>query len=558
MLKLYLKKIIFRTRLIYLVRAVRKLYNPTLSNYEKKYKESYFKIKFFLASNTNSRYKRTKKYDKKAIFLSYGNHEFITAESFIVRCFESAGYQPIIMVPVNYWIRKTWKLFGYNKFIWWDDFESNTSVHEVDEKIKNIKTVEELLKLKKNNIRIGKYAISSTMRKTRSGNFSLENKNILGIIKKNLALSIKSVRASKKIINKINPEVLVLIDNGYTPSGELFETFINNELSVISWHNAHKDNTLMFKRYYKDCSGAHPYSLSSKSWEKVRNIIWEERHWKALKKEIVNCYEKGQWYSEVGTQFQKKSYKPNLLKSKLKINNGKKTAIIFPHIFWDATFFWGSDLFDNYEDWFINTVKAAVKNKNLNWIIKIHPANVIKDKRDGFKGKHSEITAIEKNLKNLPSHIQVLEADTNISTISLYKVADYVLTVRGTPGIEGPVFGCTALTAGTGRYDGKGFTVDFKSRAEYLNKLHNLQKVPPISNEQIINARKFAYGTFILRPTPLNSIKLEFQQDETASSSTQLLYKSEDDLENAFDAQSIKCWIESQEEDYLNDMRFLE
>ena len=29
----------------------------------------------------------------------------------------------------------------------------------------------------------------------------------------------------------------------------------------------------------------------------------------------------------------------NLLKE-LKLDNSKKTAIIFPHIFWDGTFFW--------------------------------------------------------------------------------------------------------------------------------------------------------------------------------------------------------------------------
>ena len=202
MLKLFLKKFIFRTRLIYLVRAIRKLFNPTLSKSEKKYKEGYFKIKKSLISKGHFRNKRKKKYDKKEIFLSYGNHEFIMAESFIIRCFESAGYHPIIMVPVNYWIRKTWKLFGYNKFIWWDDFERDVSIHEVDGKIKNIKTVEELLKLKGNNIRIGKYATSSAMRKIRLGNFSLENKNILEIIKKNLVFSIKSLWASKNIIDK--------------------------------------------------------------------------------------------------------------------------------------------------------------------------------------------------------------------------------------------------------------------------------------------------------------------------------------------------------------------
>ena len=46
--------------------------------------------------------------------------------------------------------------------------------------------------------------------------------------------------------------------------------------------------------------------------------------------------------------------------------------LFFP-IFWDGTFFYGNDLFINYEEWFKQTLKFAEKNRNINWIIKSHP-----------------------------------------------------------------------------------------------------------------------------------------------------------------------------------------
>ena len=36
--------------------------------------------------------------------------------------------------------------------------------------------------------------------------------------------------------------------------------------------------------------------------------------------------------------------------------------------FWDANLFYGEDLFNDAGDWFINTIDAATKNKNINYI----------------------------------------------------------------------------------------------------------------------------------------------------------------------------------------------
>ena len=78
----------------------------------------------------------------------------------------------------------------------------------------------------------------------------------------------------------------------------------------------------------------------------------------------------------------------------------------------------------------------------------------------------------------------MLDAYTDISTLSLYEIADYCLTVRGTTGIEGACFGCNVLTAGTGRYDGKGFTIDSKSPSEYLKKIENIHQISVMSTEK--------------------------------------------------------------------------
>ena len=63
---------------------------------------------------------------------------------------------------------------------------------------------------------------------------------------------------------------------------------------------------------------------------------------------------------------------------------------------------------------------------------------------------------------------RLLEPDTDISTWSLFDVTDFGVTIRGSIGFELPCFGKPALTAGTGFYSGRGFTVDSETADEYL------------------------------------------------------------------------------------------
>ena len=140
--------------------------------------------------------------------------------------------------------------------------------------------------------------------------------------------------------------------------------------------------------------------------------------------------------------------------------------LVFPHIFWDGTFFWGHDLFPNYEAFFAETLKIAYATPRANWIVKIHPANLVKNRRDGFAGRSNEMQVIEA-MGSLPPHIKVLDATTDISTLSLYEIGDVCVTVRGTVGMEAACFGLTTVTAGTGRYDRLGFTIDPETPEEF-------------------------------------------------------------------------------------------
>jgi len=147
-------------------------------------------------------------------------------------------------------------------------------------------------------------------------------------------------------------------------------------------------------------------------------------------------------------------------------------------------------------------------------VIKIHPAHLVKNKAANYLGKPAELNVIERVFGNLPDHVKLVYSDTGLSTYSFYEIADYAVTVRGTVGFEASLLGVPVVTAGTGRYDRRGFTLDSNTRQEYLHKLATLETYPRLSKEQIEIAERYAYGALLCRPLSLSSVSLEYARDE--------------------------------------------
>jgi hypothetical protein len=241
------------------------------------------------------------------------------------------------------------------------------------------------------------------------------------------------------------------------------------------------------------------------------------------------------------------------VRKRLRLDPAKKTAFIFPHISWDASFGRGQDLFESYEEWFVETVRAACANDKLQWVIKIHPAHVHVFKSFYDQRRPVEEETLRRRIGRLPPHVSLLSAGSDISTFSLFPVMDYCLTVRGTAGLEAACRGIPALTGGTGRYDRKGFTIDSATPQQYLERMSHIQDIPRLSPAQIELAERYAYGLFLLRPLLLSSVTMEFQKEYGyAESRVQINIRTRKDWEQARDLRAFADWItKSDVEDFL-------
>jgi len=484
--------------------------------------------------------------------------ELTKFESLFVKSLQGRDYKPFIITSRGAFSNFIYKVMGVNNCIYLEDYLEKVrkveATHIIASKIlDNCNNINSMLGMTYKGVNIGRYVCSTVLRQTHIGEVDFASPAFLSIVRQYVHAAIQNVLAAEEIFDLVKPVKTLFLERGYSPFGEFFDISVNRNIDTIQWIGCHTPKAVILKRYNRNNIQYHPSSLSKKSWDIIKTFPWNEAKGNMVKKELFIHYDSGEWFNEVGTQFNTKILNRENIYLKMGLEPGKKVGIIFSHILWDATFFYGEDLFADYKEWLIETVKAAMTNTNMNWIIKIHPANVVKKYRENFRGEWAEIVAVESTLGKLPDHIKWLMPDTSINTYSLFAFMDYCITVRGTIGLEAALFGIPVLTAGTGRYDNHGFTIDSESKNAYLEKILTLHNMPPLNDEQNRLAQKFAHGVFCLRPFPLQSLSVEYEKNKAATMKVKYNFKDLTQWAESTDFRNFGDWVvNSQDEDFLD------
>lgn len=493
---------------------------------------------------------------RRALIVSIGFIDGVKVEIGLIKALELAGFKTFVLSSRDPWIIKYYKLAGVNELLYWDDFTSLVDTSKVESVIESFHSFDDMLTFEHEGARVGRIAASTSLRNLRYGSLDFQSPLIREQLTNAIASGMSFASAVKDIVREVHPHVMMVVDRGYTPQGEIFDIFLQANIDTITWNAAHKSNAIVMKRYTLENRDEHPVSLSDKTWHRIRELDWTNDRKKYLRNELSDSYTSGDWYGEVGTQIGKRLLSSDEIRKRLGLDPAKKTAIIFPHILWDGTFFWGKDLFSNYEEWFIETVRAACTNDAVNWVVKVHPANIVKNVRDGVQSEPSEVIALHEHIGQVPPHVFIIPADSEINTFSLFELMDYCITVRGTIGIEAASFGIPVLTGGTGRYEKRGFTIDSDSREQYLERLAHIQDIPPLSDSERELAERFAYGVFVLRPLPLSTVTLEYQKDAKASIKSSINAQTKEDWLKAPDIRAFAEWVsDSNQPDFLMPMQ---
>lgn len=428
------------------------------------------------------------------------------ARSLMAKLIERAGYAPVVLChPSDAYMRPYYELAGVAEIVEW---QSTSKVgqfrQQADAMLSRCRSLDDVLTLDYAGVRVGRAALATTLRITQLRPLDVGLESPDPQLRYQLALAMSATETARPLVERLRPALTLAYEVDYTPKREIFELCLSLGHPVVVACRGSKADTLIVKRYTApaDELQQHPSSLSRATWERLQRIPWTQARRRELQDEWRSCYSRGDWWGIPSPLVTRAAWSHEETRGRLAMDATRKIAVVFAHVPWDASFCWGRDLFSDYQEWLCETVRAACANVHLNWVIKIHPANIGKSIRMRDGEEPIEVSAIRRECDPLPSHIVMLPAESAIDTPSLLAAADYCVTVRGTVGIEAASLGIPVLTCGTGRYDGRGFTIDSRSAADYLAKLTRLHEIPRLTAAQQELAERFAYGLFVLRPFP--------------------------------------------------------
>jgi hypothetical protein len=436
-------------------------------------------------------------------------------EAFVASLLRIKGFHVVVLMATPYsLIERIFKATVPDvQFVYLSNMNESIKVqaqYDAEQIMTKITNLQELVALELDGYRVGRNVQSWVLRQLRVGRLDSNDSAHKKLTLTTLANSLAVKKFIDEILCEIKPDKAFFNERGYTPAGEIFDGCLVHGVDVIQWCGAPSSDCLLYRRYNLATRSEHPLKLSELMWESMQNMPWGDKENQKIGDAIEQNYNSGAWYNRQQLQEGKALLTPIQVREKLKLDPNKKTAVIFTHIFYDATFFYGESLFEDYEQWLVESVRCAIDNTNLNWIIKVHPVNVWRSKMDGAELEQLEAVTLRQHFGELPSHIRFMPADTSINTFSLFNVIDYGLTVRGTIGMELPCFGIPVITAGTGRYSERGFTIDPQSVDEFRETLATLHKIKKLSKLNISLARMHYYGALHLRPIPMKSFVLDF------------------------------------------------
>jgi hypothetical protein len=382
-------------------------------------------------------------------------------EGLLGKALQLQGRRPVVLVPPGSWIPpKYLGVLGLGELVSLDvDADARAEAEaEAGRILTSRPSVVELKGLRFRGAAVGRHVLSTLSRALHEGAVDLSEARAQTKLRELLETTLAATVTAERLLDDLQPELVLFLERNYAAEAPLSDLALERGIDVIQFVSGFRDDELVFKRYTRETRRLHPRSLSEASWERVRAMPWTERHERELDEEFAQRYGNASALSRRIQGWTRDMSRDHVLRS-LGLDSGKKTAVVFSHILWDANMFYGDDLFADQEEWFVETARVACANDRVNWIFKLHPANVWKLRREGLGGELDEEKAIRTAVGDLPAHVALVRPESEISTRSIFDATDFGVTIRGSVGFELPCFGVPVLTAGTGFYSGRGFTI---------------------------------------------------------------------------------------------------
>lgn len=169
----------------------------------------------------------------------------------------------------------------------------------------------------------------------------------------------------------------------------------------------------------------------------------------------------------------------NNILEQIGIKNNKKNVFIMLHALSDEVReAYRHNIYADYNEWYVDTLRIIKQIDDVNWIIKDHPMSRFFHQEDYIR------SVFEKNKKE-----HMYWCDRKISGMQIKEAADCVITCAGDVGIEYWAYGIPTITVSKAYYCNWGISYNLETLKEYENTLKNIKNIPSPKAESIKRAQ---------------------------------------------------------------------
>ena len=366
------------------------------------------------------------------------------------------------------------------------DFVGVEDIDEFDLTARGV-TWETLGELNYQGLQIGQNVRSAVIRYFQGAGFNGDER----IVKEYARSGLTVARAAQNAMRRFKPDKVFMSHAIYVDWGPALQAAFAAGIPVVGWMASYLMGRFYLRHLERGSSDFH--SMSDSAWDARAARDLSESELARLEKFTEDRYLKARSFDM--KEF--KSYRGDMneFRTRYGLDAERPVWAVFCHINWDQVADYSPMLHGSFDEWVTHTVDTVSKHPEVQWLIKVHPAEKWDNPSSGTENLLSG--------RALPPHVHIIPADEDISPMDLYDVVDGGVTVYGTPGLELSLMGKPAILAGEAHYGRRGFTHDANTKREYEELLARAGDIGSLSDKRLALARRYGYSYFIERQIPL-------------------------------------------------------
>jgi len=288
------------------------------------------------------------------------------------------GYNGLVLTTrAQKHLNKYYKLLGL-EFIFLDDLIKTAPANlpeELFSQIQKAVTFESIENLFYKEAPIGQIALSTYSRYHGTGIIDLNDSKVLEFVREWLLLIYQAMHIAEIVYEQYNVQYLFFTEVFMEEYGAFYYVALSKELNIIRFAGTVRDDAYILQHMTKSNDRQHHASLSPDSWEKIKAMPLTPKIEAELEQNFLDRYG-DKWYRSKRNHSGTKIMPVEKARKILNIEKRRKVVVIYSHILYDTLFFFGTDLYNDYAEWLVETVRVACQNSAVDWLIKVHPSNL--------------------------------------------------------------------------------------------------------------------------------------------------------------------------------------